>query len=144
MKKNKQELIERCIYLEKWLKNNYPSNMTDDELIDYFSSYFANKHDVMYLIDAYCLPKEEFEREMIKESKKGFYMNINALYDYFSKKYSIPKDKVHERINQLIDMNKIQKKFEKPKINSYEKVSDIIDMHIKKYSKDELDRKVIL
>ena len=47
MKKNKQELIERCIYLEKWLKNNYPSNMTDDELIDYFSSYFANKHDVM-------------------------------------------------------------------------------------------------
>ena len=86
MKKNKQELIERCIYLEKWLKNNYPSNMTDDELIDYFSSYFANKHDVMYLIDAYCLPKEEFEREMIKESKKGFYMNINALYDYFSKR----------------------------------------------------------
>ena len=92
MKKNKQEIIERYIYLEKWLKNNYPSNMN--------------------LIDAYCLPKEEFEREMTREAKKGFYMNINALYDYFSKKYSISKDKVHERINQLIDMNKIQKKFE--------------------------------
>lgn len=144
MKKNKQEIIERYIYLEKWLKNNYPSNMTDNELIDYFSSYFANKHDIMYLIDAYCLPKEEFEREMTREAKKGFYMNINALYDYFSKKYSISKDKVHERINQLIDMNKIQKKLIKTKINSYEKVSDIIDMHIKKYSKDELDRKVIL
>ena len=93
MKKNKQELIERYIYLEKWLKNNYPSNMTDNELIDYFSSYFTNKHDVIYLIEAYCLPKEEFEREMTREAKKGFYMNINALYDYFSKKYSISKDK---------------------------------------------------
>lgn len=144
MKKNKQELIERYIYLEKWLKNNYPSNMTDNELIDYFSSYFTNKHDIMYLIDAYCLPKEEFEEEMTREAKKGFYMNINALYDYFSKKYSISKDKVHERINQLIDMNKIQKKFEKPKINSYEKVSDVIDKYVKNNNMDELDREVVL
>lgn len=145
MKKNKQELIERYIYLEKWLKNNYPSNMTDNELIDYFSSYFTNKHDVMYLIEAYCLPKEEFEREMIKESKKGlFNININMLCDLFSKKYSISKNRTFERIRQLIDMNTVQKKLIKPKINSYEKVSDIIDMHIKKYSKDELDRKVIL
>ena len=30
MKKNKQEIIERYIDLEKWLKNNYPSNMTGD------------------------------------------------------------------------------------------------------------------
>ena len=131
MKKNKQDLVERYIYLEKWLKNNYPSNITDNELIDYFSSYFANKHDIMYLIDAYCLPKEEFEREMTREAKKGFYMNINALYDYFSKKYSISKDKVHERINQLIDMNTVQKKLLKPKINSYEKVSDISDIETK-------------
>lgn len=145
MKKNKQELIERYIYLEKWLKNNYPSNMTDNELIDYFSSYFTNKHDVMYLIEAYFLPKEEFEREMIKESKKGlFNININMLCDLLSKKYSISKNRTFERIRQLIDMNTVQKKLIKPKINSYEKVSDIIDMHIKKYSKDELDRKVIL
>ena len=31
---------------------------------------------------------------MTREAKKGFYMNINALYDYFSKKYSISKSKV--------------------------------------------------
>lgn len=143
MKKNKQDLIERYIYLEEWLKNNYPSNMTDNELINYFSGYFTNKHDVMYLIEAYCLPKEEFEREMIKKSKKRLF-NINMLCDLLSKKYSISKNRTFERIRQLIDMNTVQKELIKPKINNYEKVSDIIDIHIKKYSKDGLDRKVIL
>lgn len=144
MKKNKQELIERYIYLEKWLKNNYPSNMTDNELIDYFSSYFTNKHDVMYLIEAYCLPKEEFESEMTKEAKKGFNKNINALWDRLSEKYSISKDKAHERVSQLMDMNKVQKKLVKPKINIHEKVSDVVDKCIENNNKDELDRKIIL
>lgn len=144
MKKNKQELIERYIYLEKWLKNNYPSNMIDNELIDYFSSYFTNKHDVMYLIEAYCLPKEEFESEMTKEAKKGFNKNINALWDRLSEKYSISKDKAHERVSQLMDMNKVQKKLVKPKINIHEKVSDVVDKCIENNNKDELDRKIIL
>ena len=29
MKKNKQDLVERHIYLEDWLKDNYPDNITD-------------------------------------------------------------------------------------------------------------------
>ena len=40
MKKNKQDLIERYIYLENWLKDNYPVDKTDNELIEYFSEYF--------------------------------------------------------------------------------------------------------
>lgn len=145
MKKNKQELLERYIYLEEWLKNNYPNNMTDNEILSYFMSNYTNKHDILYLIEAYFLPKEEFEREMTKEAKKGlFNININALCDLLSEKYSISKDKTHERVSQLMDMNKVQKKLVKPKINIHEKVSDVVDKCIENNYKDELDRKIIL
>ena len=61
MKKNKQDLVERHIYLEDWLKDNYPDNITDNEILSYFMNNFTNKHDILYLIEAYFLPKEDIE-----------------------------------------------------------------------------------
>ena len=68
MKKNKQDLVERHIYLEDWLKDNYPDNITDNEILSYFMNNFTNKHDILYLIEAYFLPKEDIEE--YKENKK--------------------------------------------------------------------------
>ena len=67
MKKNKQDLVERHIYLEDWLKDNYPDNITDNEILSYFMNNFTNKHDILYLIEAYFLPKEDIEE--YKENK---------------------------------------------------------------------------
>ena len=49
MKKNKHDLMERYIYLEEWLQDNYPSDMTDGEVLSYFMNNFTNKHDILYL-----------------------------------------------------------------------------------------------
>lgn len=133
MKKNKRDLIERHIFLEKWLKDNYPVNKTDNELIDYFSEYF-NKHDVRYLINAYFLPKEDFDNKTTDD------------LDNLCFKYNINKNEIIKRIYEVQEMNKIGKeKLRKPKLNiTYDSVSDIIDAYIKRNDKDELDRKVIL
>lgn len=133
MKKNKRDLIERHIFLEKWLKDNYPVNKTDNELIDYFSQYF-NKHDVRYLINAYFLPKEDFDNKTTDD------------LDNLCFKYNINKNEIIKRIYEVEEMNKIGKeKLKKPKLNiTYDSVSDIIDAYIKRNDKDELDRKVIL
>lgn len=146
MKKNKIKLIERHIYLENWLKERFPNNvtnMTDTELLKYFTICFINKHDVEYLLEAHFLPKEEFENKDLSEQ----------LIDKLSKKYSISKDKVIKRASQVNDMynmlNNLQKqekrKLKKPKIEkSTDSISDIIDEYIKKENNDELDRKIIL
>lgn len=96
MKKNKQDLIERYIYLENWLKDNYPVDKTDNELIEYFSEYF-NKHDVRYLINAYFLPKDDFD------SRDAAHL------DDLCFKYSITKERVFERISEVEEMNDINK-----------------------------------
>ena len=133
MKKNKRDLIERHIFLEKWLKDNYPVNKTDNELIDYFSQYF-NKHDVRYLINAYFLPKEDFD------SRDAAHL------DDLCFKYSITKERFFERISEVEEMNIVGKeKLKKPKLCiTYDGFSDIIDVYIKRNKKDELDRKVLL
>ena len=48
MKKNKHDLMERYIYLEEWLQDNYPSDMTDGEVLSYFMNNFTNKNDILY------------------------------------------------------------------------------------------------
>ena len=46
MKKNKQDLVERHIYLEDWLKDNYPDNITDNEIL----SYLHQSNQILHLI----------------------------------------------------------------------------------------------
>ncbi len=78
MKKNKQDLVERHIYLEDWLKDNYPDNITDNEILSYFMNNFTNKHDILYLIEAYFLPKEDIEEYKKKISLLGILMFIET------------------------------------------------------------------
>ena len=110
MKKNKRMLMERHIYLEKWLKDNYPINMTDKEIVNYFCENFNNKNDVEYLIDAYALPREEISKEMLICTQTGY--NINELGDTLGKKYSISKDKALKRVHQIIDMDMVKEKLD--------------------------------
>lgn len=143
MKKNKRMLMERHIYLEKWLKDNYPINMTDKEIVNYFCENFNNKNDVEYLIDAYALPREEISKEMLICTQTGY--NINELGDTLGKKYSISKDKALKRVHQIIDMDMVKEKLIKPKIKyTSDNVSNIIDRKLKKENKDEFDKKIIL
>lgn len=85
MKKNKQDLVERHIYLEDWLKDNYPDNITDNEILSYFMNNFTNKHDILYLIEAYFLPKEDIE-----EYKENKFIGDIDVYRDLSIKYSVP------------------------------------------------------
>lgn len=87
MKKNKQDLVERHIYLEDWLKDNYPDNITDNEILSYFMNNFTNKHDILYLIEAYFLPKEDIE-----EYKENKFIGDIDVYRDLSIKYSVPVD----------------------------------------------------
>lgn len=96
MKKNKQELLERHIYLEEWLKNNYPNNMTDNEILSYFMTNYTNKHDVLYLIEAYFLPKDEIENY----KKNNFMSDIDA-YRELSIRYGVSVDCIVRRINEI-------------------------------------------
>ena len=86
MKKNKKDLIEKHIFLEKWLKYNYPVNKTDNELIDYFSQYF-NKHDVRYLINAYFLPKEDFDSKDGENFKTYFLIDFTFIFFSENKRF---------------------------------------------------------
>lgn len=120
MKKNKHDLMERYIYLEEWLQDNYPSDMTDGEVLSYFMNNFTNKHDILYLIEAYCLPKGDFSMEMLKCASAGLLsINMNVLVDTLSNKYSISKSRALERVRQIIDIDKV--KFEKSKVNGARK-----------------------
>lgn len=133
MKKNRKDLIEKHLYLEKWLDDNYPNNLTDIELINYFSQNFKNKHDVRYLLSAYFLPKGDF-------------INVpNSEICTLCLKYSITEERALERINEVSMMCNINKqKLLKPKlIVTSDSISDIIDSYIDR-NKSLLDRKVIL
>lgn len=100
MKKNKQDLVERHIYLEEWLKDNYPDNITDNEILSYFMNNFTNKHDILYLIEAYFLPKEDIE-----EYKENKFIGDIDVYRDLSIKYSVPVDCIIKRMNDIKLMN---------------------------------------
>ena len=100
MKKNKQDLVERHIYLEDWLKDNYPDNITDNEILSYFMNNFTNKHDILYLIEAYFLPKEDIE-----EYKENKFIGDIDVYRDLSIKYSVPVDCIIKRMNDIKLMN---------------------------------------
>ena len=58
--------------------------------------------------------------EMLKYESGGLInININALGDILSNKYSISKSRALERVRQIIDIDKV--KFEKSKVNGARK-----------------------
>lgn len=119
MRKKKRILMERYLYLEEWLKDNYPSDMTDGEILSYFMNNFTNEHDILYLIEAYCLPKGDFSMEMLKNVRAPAGFNLGALLDTLSNKYSISKDDAFKRVKQIIAIDKV--KSEKSKVNGVRK-----------------------
>lgn len=93
--------------------------MTDGEILSYFMNNFTNEHDILYLIEAYCLPKGDFSMEMLKNVRAPAGFNLGALLDTLSNKYSISKDDAFKRVKQIIAIDKV--KSEKSKVNGVRK-----------------------
>ncbi|MGM9876082.1 MAG: hypothetical protein ACI310_02515 [Bacilli bacterium] len=120
MRKKKHILMERYLYLEEWLKDNYPSDMTDGEVLSYFMNNFTNEHDILYLIEAYCLPIEDFSIEIKKSVSGGILsFSLSTLLATLSNKYSISQTKAFNRVKQILDIVKV--KSEKSKVNGVRK-----------------------
>ena len=58
--KNIKKTTYSYIELEKWLEENKTTEASIDEIFDLFSKKFSVE-DIIYLMDAYRMPKKEIE-----------------------------------------------------------------------------------
>lgn len=139
MKNN--DIIERYKYLEKWLKENYPLNMTDEKVIKYFRKNFKDEEDIKYLFSAYLLPYEMINRfiKVCDNNEKRvikFARQMANNYSELSTKQVLNRFK----IVKLMDSKKKIEKTVVKRVNT----SKMIDNYLLKNNGDLLDRKVIL
>lgn len=101
--------------LENWLEEVKKENMTVGEILQIFIENFSVE-DIVYLLDAYHMPKKEIE-EMLKK-----YDNANPKLDELkfindmAIKYSVDKETIIRRIHEVRMLKNWKYKAKKLKI----------------------------
>ena len=87
--------------LEQWLEENKNTETSINEMFDFFSKKFSVE-DIIYLMDAYRMPKKEIERylELYRKSspKRD---ELDFIYN-LSKQYKVDEQTIIRRIQEII------------------------------------------
>ena len=102
------------IELEEWIEKNKDTEASIDEMFNFFSKKFSTE-DIVYLMDAYRMPKKEIEKylELYRKSYPK-YDELDFVYN-LSKLYKVDKQTVFRRIQEIIIIEKEVKALNKTK-----------------------------
>lgn len=99
--KNIKNTTYSYMELEDWLEKNKNIETSIDEMFDFFSKKFSVE-DIIYLMDAYRMPKKEIEKflELYRKSspKRD---ELDFIYN-LSKLYKVDEQTVIRRIQEII------------------------------------------
>ena len=106
--KNVKNTTYSYMELEKWLEENKNTEASIDKMFDFFLKKFSLE-DIIYLMDAYSMPKKEIERylELYRKSspKRD---ELDFIYN-LSKLYKVDEQTVIRRIQEIIIMENDEK-----------------------------------
>lgn len=112
--KNVKNTTYSYMELEDWLEKNKSIEASIDEMLDFFSKKFSTE-DIIYLMDAYRMPKKEIEYYLsIYRRSKPKYDELNFIYN-LSKLYKVDERTIIRRIQEIITMEKDEKTINSPK-----------------------------
>ena len=106
--KNVKNTTYSYMELEKWLEENKNTEASIGEMFDFISKKFSAE-DIIYLMDAYRIPKKEIEYYLsIYRSSKPKYDELDFIYN-LSKIYKTDEQTVIRRIQEIIIMENNEK-----------------------------------
>ena len=112
--KNIKKTTYSYIELEKWLEENKTTEASIDEIFDLFSKKFSVE-DIIYLMDAYRMPKKEIEYYLnLYRRRKKKYDEVDFIYN-LAKLYKTDEKTIIRRIQELITIENEEKKLNSPK-----------------------------
>lgn len=112
--KNIKKTTYSYIELEKWLEENKTTEASIDEIFDLFSKKFSVE-DIIYLMDAYRMPKKEIEYYLnLYRRSKQKYDEVDFIYN-LAKLYKTDEKTIIRRIQELITIENEEKKLNSPK-----------------------------
>ena len=94
--------------LEQWLEENKSAEVSIGEMFDFFSKKFSPE-DIVYLMDAYRIPKKEIEKylDMYRRSHPK-HDELDFIYN-LSKLYKTDKQTIIRRIQEINIIEKEEK-----------------------------------
>lgn len=99
--KNIKKTTYSYMELEDWLEKNKSTETSIDEMLDLFSKKFSVE-DIIYLMDAYSIPKKEIEYYLLMYRKsKPKYDELDFIYN-LSKLYKTDEQTIIRRIQEII------------------------------------------
>ena len=102
------------IELEDWLEKNKKIEASIDELFDFFSKKFSVE-DIIYLMDAYRMPKKEIEYYLnLYRRNKSNYDEKDFIYN-LAKLYKTDEKTIIRRIEEIITIEIEEKERNNPK-----------------------------
>lgn len=118
--KNIKKTTYSYMELENWLEENKNTEASIDEILNFFTKKFSVE-DIIYLIDAYRIPKEEIEYYlMLYRTSKPKYDEVDFIYN-LSKLYKTDERTIIRRIQEIILMEKEEKTLNNSKKNKKKK-----------------------
>lgn len=112
--KNIKNTTYSYMELEDWLEKNKSIEASIDEMLDFFAKKFSTE-DIIYLMDAYRMPKKEIEYYLsIYRRSKPKYDELDFIYN-LSKLYKVDERTIIRRIQEIITMEKDEKTINSPK-----------------------------
>lgn len=112
--KNIKKTTYSYIELENWLEENKTTEASIDEIFDLFSKKFSVE-DIIYLMDAYRMPKKEIEYYLnLYRRSKPKYDEVDFIYN-LAKLYKTDEKTIIRRIQEIITIENEEKKLNSPK-----------------------------
>lgn len=112
--KNMKNTTYSYMELEAWLEANKTRETSVDEIFNLFSKKFSVE-DVIYLIDAYRMPRKEIEYYLnIYRRSKPKYDERDFIYN-LAKLYKTDEKTIIRRIQEIITIENGEKKLNNPK-----------------------------
>ena len=112
--KNINKTTYSYMELETWLEENKTTVVSIEEIFDLFSKNFSIE-DVIYLMDAYRMPKKEIEYYLsIYRRSKPKYDEVDFIYN-LAKLYKTDEKTIIRRIQEIITIENEEKKLNNPK-----------------------------
>lgn len=106
--------------LEEWLEENKKVEASIDEMFDFFSKKFSLE-DIIYLMDAYRMPRKEIEYYLnIYRRNKPKCDELDFVYN-LSKLYKVSDKDIIRRIQEIIIIEKEEKTLNNTKKNKKRK-----------------------
>lgn len=112
--KNIKKTTYSYIELENWLEENKTTEASIDEMFDLFSKKFSVE-DIIYLMDAYRMPKKEIEYYLnLYRRSNPKYDEVDFIYN-LAKLYKTDEKTIIRRIQEIITIENEEKKLNSPK-----------------------------